>query len=127
MVAHTHNGLQLSGTGAAYIRVSKEIQDEARQRESIDRWLARHQLSIKPEHVYVDLDWKRREAAIRPAFNQMLALVDAGRIKWIVVDDSDRFGAEDKFALVSYLHRLRQAGCKLVTVGGKEPTSADIG
>lgn len=114
------------GNGATYVRVSEEEQDESRQRRALDDCLARHGVTVEPHHDYVDINWKRWQADIRPAFNKMLRAADRGEINWILIDDQDRAECVDEFETFAVLHRLRKAGCRLYTVDGLELTNDDV-
>jgi DNA invertase Pin-like site-specific DNA recombinase len=118
--------LKLVGTGAAYIRVSLEIQDDERQRKDIALWCERHGVTIKPDFYYVDRNYTRDEAEIRPDFNRLLEDAKSGRVNWIVVTEDDRFGTKNLKQLVHYLYLLDEAGCKLYNVRDKELTSDDF-
>jgi DNA invertase Pin-like site-specific DNA recombinase len=105
--------LSLSGTGAAYVRVSDKGQDPARQRTSIHAFEERHGVKITPQHWYEDHGLKRHESDKRPAFQRMLAAVRAGRLGWVVVDQIDRFGFKDQYEAGELVAPLRRAGCRL--------------
>jgi DNA invertase Pin-like site-specific DNA recombinase len=117
--------LDLSGTGAAYVRVSEPSQDPERQRTQIKLWLERNGAAIKPSQWFEDIGWARDETT-RPGFSRMLADVQDGRISWIVVDAHDRFGTKDKFELFGILHKLREANCRLYTIDNEELTADDF-
>lgn len=120
------NHLNLTGVGAAYLRVSTSEQDADRQREAINRWLTGQGLSINARHVYVDEGWERDTQDVRPAFQRLIADAEAGRVNWIVVDVADRFGMKNERKLVVYIDRLIEAGCRLVTVDNDELTTDDL-
>lgn len=119
--------LDLSGNGAAYIRVSKEDQETDRQHESIASFQKRHEVKIPKNRVFKDEGWARDTADERPGFQSLIKLAEAGQVQWIVVDKLDRFAAKNSDHFITYRHRLREAGCKLFDVSGKEWTAADIG
>jgi DNA invertase Pin-like site-specific DNA recombinase len=120
------NGLQLTGTGAAYIRVSTEQQDTERQLAAVRAFEERHEVSIAKQHWYEDQGWARDKADTRPEFQRLMKQAEARRVKWVVVDALDRFGTKDPHQLIAYLYRLRECECKLFDGTGKEWTSADI-
>jgi DNA invertase Pin-like site-specific DNA recombinase len=122
--SHVHS-LELTGTGAGYVRCSTDQQDTQRQYAAIHAFEKRHGVSIKPEHLYRDEGWARDTADERPDFQRMVKLAESGRLQWIVVDALDRFGMKSSKQLMSYLYRLEQAGCRLFDVSGKEWTSED--
>ncbi len=117
----------LSGTGAAYVRVSTDEQNPTRQYESIAAFADRYGVAIaSPSHYFIDEGWSRDKADKRPRFQQLLREVKGGRIQWIVVDRLDRFGTKDPHQLIAYLYQLRESGCKLFDAGGKEWTGEDV-
>lgn len=118
--------LNLEGRGAVYHRVSTDKQDADRQRQSTKDWLDRHKASVDSDCVYEDIGWTRAEADKRPAFQQMLRDAEDGKIKWIVADSPDRTAAKSKHAMISYLYRLQEAGCRLYTVDDVEWTADDL-
>lgn len=121
------NGIDLAGVGAVYRRVSDDAQDIERQRAETDRFLKHFGATVSDRHTYEDLGWKRHQAAERPAFQRLLKAVAERRVNWILVDRQDRFEAGDKFEFISIIHRLRESGCRLYTVDGREVTAKDIG
>jgi DNA invertase Pin-like site-specific DNA recombinase len=127
MSATNGNGkLDLEGTGAAYIRVSDDEQDTLRQYEALRAFEQRYGVSIAPQFWFKDEGWARDTADRRPDFQRLMKLVESGRVRWIVVDQLDRFGTKNAKQLISYLHRLDEAGCKLYDAAGKEWTGEDI-
>jgi DNA invertase Pin-like site-specific DNA recombinase len=76
-------------------------------------------------HWYKDEGWARDTADERPDFQQLMKLVEAGRIQWIVVDRLDRFGTKSSKQLIVYLYRLEEAGCRLFDASGREWTGDD--
>lgn len=118
--------LDLEGVGAAYLRVSTDLQDTKRQYSAIEGFEERHDVSISKRHWFKDEGWARDKADQRPDFQRLMKLVESGAVQWIVVDQLDRFGTKDAHQLIAYLHRLREANCKLFDASGKEWTGADI-
>jgi DNA invertase Pin-like site-specific DNA recombinase len=116
----------LSGPGAAYVRVSTDQQDTLRQKTSIGAFEKAHGVTIPEGHRFEDQGWARDAADRRPEFQRLMALAEAGKVRWVVVDALDRFGTKDPHQLVHYLYRLREAGCRLFEVAGAEWTRADI-
>lgn len=84
-----------------YIRLSVANKDEScsveNQKLIIEQWAAEHELPIS--HFYIDANHSGSNFN-RPAFKQMLADIDAGRIDCIVVKDLSRLGRE--FLSTSY-------------------------
>ena len=85
------NGLDLAGAGAAYIRVSGDRQEVERQLASVTAFEQRHQTKIAKHHRYEDY-MPRDLSERRPDFQRMLTEVKTGTLRWIVVDQIDRFG-----------------------------------
>jgi DNA invertase Pin-like site-specific DNA recombinase len=120
------NGPHLDGPGAAYVRVSGDDQETERQHEAARAFERRHGVSIPPEHYFEDHGWARDQAARRPAFQRLLGKADAGLVRWIVVDQIDRFGFADQWELAEMILRLRKAGCRLYDTRGDEWTARDL-
>lgn len=84
-----------------YIRLSVANKDEScsveNQKLIIEQWAAEHEMPIN--HFYIDANHSGSNFN-RPAFKQMLADIDAGRIDCIVVKDLSRLGRE--FLSTSY-------------------------
>jgi DNA invertase Pin-like site-specific DNA recombinase len=120
------NGPDLSGDGAGYVRVSDDQQDTLRQVEAIHAFERRFGVTILKRYWFEDEGWARDTADTRPDFQRLLREAEDGRIKWIVVDQLDRFGTRDAHQLVHYLFLLRKWGCRLYDGSGKEWTGADI-
>jgi DNA invertase Pin-like site-specific DNA recombinase len=126
-MSHTNgNGLDLTGPGGAYVRVSDDQQDTQRQYEAIAAFEERHEVSIAPQHRFADEGWARDTAAVRPGFQRMLKLAERGDLKWIVVSERDRFGTTDADEFVHYRYLLRRWGCRLYDTTGTEWTRKDI-
>src|SRR4051812_13144904 len=99
--------------GAAYVRVSRNQQETARQREDISRWLAQHGLTVG--HFYEDTG-SRDLAAKRADFQELLRAVEAGMWDWIVIQAQDRFGTKDAHEWGKFLTLLTENGCELWSV-----------
>lgn len=84
-----------------YIRLSVANKDEScsveNQKLIIEQWGAEHEMPIN--HFYIDANHSGSNFN-RPAFKQMLADIDAGRIECIIVKDLSRLGRE--FLSTSY-------------------------
>jgi DNA invertase Pin-like site-specific DNA recombinase len=124
-MSKTSDGLKLTGDGAAYIRVSDDEQDTARQYASAHAFEKRHGVTIPKQHWFVDEGWARDAADRRPDFQRLMRLAEEGRIRWIVVDRLDRFGTKSAKQLMAYLYRLEEAGCRLFDASGREWTGED--
>jgi DNA invertase Pin-like site-specific DNA recombinase len=120
------NGPRLEGTGASYLRVSRDRQEVERQLASIAAFEKRHGVCIAPQHRYED-DMPRDLSDRRPDFQRMLKAALAGQLQWIVVDSLDRFGTKSAKRLMGYLADLEDAGCRLLDAQGKEWTGEDDG
>jgi DNA invertase Pin-like site-specific DNA recombinase len=122
----TADGAFLAGVGAAYVRVSDDEQDTARQYAAAHAFGKRHGVVIPKPNWFVDEGWARDTADRRPDFQRLLKLAGAGRVRWVVVDQLDRFGTKDPHQLVHYLYLLRESGCRLYDAADKEWTGADM-
>lgn len=84
-----------------YIRLSVANKDVScsveNQKLIIEQWAAEHEMPIS--HFYIDANHSGSNFN-RPAFKQMLADIDAGRIECIIVKDLSRLGRE--FLFTSY-------------------------
>lgn len=118
--------LHLTGTGAAYIRVSTDHQDTLRQHNAIHVFEKEHGVKIAEDRWYEDQGWARDTADRRPQFQKLLGDVEAGRVQWIVVDNLDRFGTKSTKQLGHYLYRLEESKCRLFDVTGRDLTGDDI-
>jgi DNA invertase Pin-like site-specific DNA recombinase len=104
--------LVLSGAGGSYLRVSGDRQEFQRQVNAARAFEERHGVKILPQYRFED-DMPRDLSAQRPDFQRMLKAVRAGTLKWIFVDQIDRFGFADEWELADLLGQLRKAGCNL--------------
>jgi DNA invertase Pin-like site-specific DNA recombinase len=118
------DGLDLTGIGAAYIRVSDDQQDTQRQYEALHAFEKRHGVTIAKQYWFTDQGWARDTADKRPEFQRMMKLAGTA-VKWIVVDRLDRFGVKSAKQLFAYLFRLEEAGCRLFDAGDREWTGED--
>src|SRR5262245_2667841 len=125
MSATYGNGLRLTGTGAAYIRVSTDQRDTERQYPAVRAFEKRHEVSIPKPYWFKDEGWARDQADRRPEFQRLIKLAESGRIQWIVVDRLDRFGTKSAKQLLHFLYRLEEASCQLFDASGKEWTGED--
>jgi DNA invertase Pin-like site-specific DNA recombinase len=121
----TTNGIDLAGTGAAYIRISDDRQDTTRQYDSIHAFEKRHGVTIAQHLWFCDPGYARDTADSRPKFQQLIRLAEDGKVRWIVIDALDRFGTKSTRQQGHYLYRLAEAGCKLYDIAGREWTSED--
>jgi DNA invertase Pin-like site-specific DNA recombinase len=123
----TSNGkaLVLTGDGAANIRVSDDRQDTERQYAAVRAFEQRHGVTVPQRHWFKDQGWARDTADVRPAFQSLMKAAESGRVKWIVVDQLDRFGCKNAKQLFAYLYRLEEAGCRLFDASGREWTGED--
>jgi len=106
---------------AAYVRVSSDKQDTARQVNRIEAtglpitfWF-RDETGKNPR----DLAHKR------PAFQDMLKAVQAGLISRIIVDRQDRFGVKDAYQWGKFISLLRDHGATLEDADGKVLSADD--
>lgn len=72
------NDLQLTGSGAAYIRVSTDQQDTVRQHQAIHSFEHRYGITITKDRWYEDQGWARDTADERPDFQRMIKDAERG-------------------------------------------------
>ncbi len=110
---------------AAYLRVSTDEQDHARQRRAVRECMKDNGLSAADDLWFSDkesrdLDYKR------PDFQRMMRLVEKGSIRTIVVEKFDRFGVQDVDEWFAYRHKLRQHDCRLLSAIDGDLTGKDV-
>lgn len=115
-----------AGVGAAYVRVSDDQQETARQYAALQSFEKRAGVTIQKQHWFEDQGWARDTADRRPDFQRLLKLAEQGTINWIVVADLDRFGVKNPKQLIAYLYRLEEARCRLFDSSGREWTGEDV-
>jgi DNA invertase Pin-like site-specific DNA recombinase len=99
-----------------------------RQYEAIKAFLKQHDVSIPDRLWFEDRGWARDFDKVRPRFNDLLACARQGKVRWIIIDSLDRFGAKSVKRLFGYLGELEDAGCLLYDCAdGREWTSDDDG
>jgi DNA invertase Pin-like site-specific DNA recombinase len=89
-----------SGVGGRYHRVSTTKQETERQIEEIDRWLARG--GITAQFVFED-HAPRDKAEERPQFQQMMSMVKARKLNWVVIQSIDRLGFKHTYEYFEFL------------------------
>lgn len=110
---------------AAYIRVSSDKQDVARQRDSITQWSVRSGKTI--DLWFEDTHGRnpRDQADKRKGFQKLLKAVVSGIVRCVVIDAQDRFGTRDAYEWGKFVTILRDNGCSLYDASGKELSSDD--
>jgi DNA invertase Pin-like site-specific DNA recombinase len=108
-------------TTAVYVRISSDHQDRASQRTAIRNYLTQNSIEVPKDNWHEDTG-SRIDADRRPAFQRLIAAVEAGHVKKIIVLALDRFGTADVFEQIFYLRKLHLAGCELLSV-----TEANLG
>jgi site-specific DNA recombinase len=114
---------------ACYERVSSEAQKQQgtveNQRAILERWAATQ--GITP------VGWYRDEAvsgtitfAHRPAGQRLMADVQAGRVRTVVVRKLDRLGRNARDVLIA-IHAIEQAGAKVISLKEAIDTSTSAG
>ena len=106
---------------ACYIRVSTEEQTEyspEAQRRALDRYAQQHNMTILPEHVYIDAGISGRRAETRPAFMSMIA---AAKLKpppfsAILVHKFDRFARNREDSIIYKSMLRRQCGVQVISI-----------
>jgi DNA invertase Pin-like site-specific DNA recombinase len=124
MSTNTSDGLDLTGVGAAYVRVSGDRQELQRQLDSLSAFEKRHKVKVADRRRYEDHGLPRDLSAKRPDWQRMMRAAESGALKWIAVDQIDRFGFADEWELAEMVLRLRRAGCKLYDTRDEEWTSS---
>jgi DNA invertase Pin-like site-specific DNA recombinase len=100
-------------TIVAYLRVSSDKQDSARQRTTIDAWAKRYGLSIA-EYFQDDVGRNPRDTpSKRREFQRLLKAVERGTIDVVVVDSQDRFGTKNAHQFGKYVSQLAEHGVEL--------------
>jgi DNA invertase Pin-like site-specific DNA recombinase len=102
----------------AYYRMSSDRQEAsiAEQREAVERYAAEHGYRIVREYIDEGISGDATER--RKQFQAMHKAACNGRdFEAILVWDQDRFGRFDSMEAGYWVHPLRQAGVKLVSVG----------
>jgi DNA invertase Pin-like site-specific DNA recombinase/uncharacterized coiled-coil protein SlyX len=117
---------RLNGNGAYYIRVSTDRQDTQRQQDTVNQWLASHEVKIGPQFRFEDDGFERDRPDLRPEFQRMMKCAESKLIQWIIVDAQDRFGTRDKHQFIHFMYLLREFGWHLFTVAGKCLTDDSI-
>lgn len=103
---------------ACYIRVSTEDQTEyspEAQHRALEHYARQHQLTISPEHVYIDAGISGRRAETRPAFMAMIAAAKKRPPPFsvILVHKFDRFARNREDSTSINLCCGGSAECKL--------------
>ena len=118
--------MELTGRGAAYIRISTTDQDVKRQYETIHATLERQGVPINSIQYFEDQGYARDDIN-RPDFQRLLQQVELGELDWVLVDRQDRFGTKDAEDFVHFRRILNQNHCRLLTCDGQDLTNKDIG
>jgi len=107
---------------ASYIRMSSDKQDASpqQQRDEVAKLAARGGYHLVTEYADEAISGDRTDK--RHGFQRMIADAGKGRFKVILCWDQDRFGRFDSVEAGFYIHPLRQAGVKLVTVAQGKST-----
>ena len=106
---------------ACYIRVSTEDQTEyspEAQHRALEHYARQHQLTISPEHVYIDAGISGRRAETRPAFMAMIAAAKKRPPPFsvILVHKFDRFARNREDSIVYKSMLRRQCGVQVVSI-----------
>jgi DNA invertase Pin-like site-specific DNA recombinase len=109
-----NNGKKPTGSrGVAYLRISGDKQDLTSQRQSIDRWLQLHGLTVQ---CYYEDVGSRDLAYKRESFQRLLRAVEAGLVDWIITDSKDRFGTRSAYEFGKFATFLQEHDCQLWSV-----------
>lgn len=101
---------------ASYIRMSSDKQDASpqQQRDEVAKLAARTGHTLVAEYADEAVSGDRTDK--RHGFQKMIRDASAGKFQAILCWDQDRFGRFDSVEAGFWIHPLRQAGVKLVTV-----------
>lgn len=112
-------------TAVAYYRMSTDEQTESipGQRAAVERWAREHGYKITAE--YIDEGVSGDDTERRADFLRMRTDAAAGKFKAILCWDQDRFGRFDSLEAGYWIHPLRKAGIKLVSVTEGGPINWD--
>eukprot|EP00913_Durusdinium_trenchii_P035226 g32956.t1 len=114
-------------TASAYIRMSSDKQEDSpeRQRKEILRYA--EQQGFHVECWYEDHAISGGESHNRPDFQRLLADVNAGKIKTIIVYENSRLSREDIFAAMAHFRVFHDAGASVHSVMRGEMRLDDLG
>ena len=106
---------------ACYIRVSTEEQTEYSpdaQQRALVRYAQQHQMTIVPEHIYLDAGLSGRRAETRPAFMAMIAAAKSRPAPFdcILVHRFDRFARSREDSIVYKSMLRRQCGIPVISI-----------
>lgn len=129
------------GDRAAYFgRVSTPKQKLEHQRETVERWCERKGVLVPLEFRFEDKirrheaasvfrDWEKRKrntSRKRYRFDDLMTLVEAGQLDWIIIASFDRWGISDRDEIFVFRSKLREYGVQLYSVVDElNITSAD--
>ncbi len=94
---------------AYYGRVSTPKQKIQHQRDTVDRWLEQHGLTIPPNLRFEDQGGRRHRSDKRQAFQNLLNKVRDDAIDWIVVASFTRWGVENVDEFFDFRRVLKKA------------------
>lgn len=115
---------------AYFGRVSTPKQKLEHQWETVSRWAERHDFDI-PEDRRFEIKVRRHEAAAmfkdwdkrkqekprkKSRFDDLMALVEAGGIDWIVIATFDRWGISEQDEIFNFRTKLREYNVQLYSV-----------
>jgi DNA invertase Pin-like site-specific DNA recombinase len=114
---------QPTGTrGYCYIRTSKDVQDKRSQQERCELWLQEHALTPV---AWLEDNGARDLSAKRPNFQKLLALIQQGKVDWVLVAERDRLGYRDAWEYGHFIHLFRNHGVQLWTASENKNLVAD--
>lgn len=111
----------------AYVRVSRDVQDAERQRDTIREWATHNDLVIEEWYEDTEGSNPRDLADKRINFQRLIQLVATGLVDAVVVDAQDRFGTAGAWELGKYLTVFIDSGCSLWSVSDGCLTEEDDG
>ena len=116
--AHSRCGPQTKWT-AAYIRVSTDSGDTARQHTAVKQWSERNHVPI--DKTYED-HGRRHEPEKRPEFQALIKDIEAKKIGRVVINAQDRLGFASVFQWYHYLYLFQRSNAQLIqAIDGKNP------
>lgn len=110
-----------SHSGALYIRVSTDKQEElspdAQKRLLLD-YAQKHQITVKPEYIFIEKGISGRNAKKRPEFQRMISLAksDPSPFQTILLWKFSRFARNQEESIVYKSMLRRQCGVNVISI-----------
>lgn len=100
---------------AVLYRVSTDSQDHARQIGTVEPWLAENGIEV-PERLRFNDTISRTLSKGGKIFEGIIKLVEAGKIKTLLVEKFDRFGVANVSEWFYWAYRFQVAGCQIYSI-----------